>query len=522
MKYLSAIKRFTLLVAVLAIAGVTSCQKEEAPIGKIPNAVEIICKSGDRPSFSFAVEGNWQLSSDQVWCKFMTSAGEMLDMAGKAGHHTISLKITDENIKNSPTFANITMKMGSHKGIIATVERGAKDLYMRIYDITDTPIDAISIGYVDYIPVRIEANFRFQLTDQPDWVEFLGGSVTGVPSEQTEALVRIIPDGEREQFKIEKEDGYTVTFTEIDGDHEFSFPIVYSGMDDYQLTYTGPTKANYSWEVSLDGKTFRQMDEATGEYVTFEEALPFNITAKDGNYTMLYFDKVIDRGIPTYYPREEGDNDVWMAFDRTSEKLSVESTDKMRYGMVMALPNGTFNKIRASIKEAIFELDASSGIGIETVRLDYEKYVIVDFTQCDFTERGAYEGMYAYHSLTTFEIPCEPYADAALTAEYGVEEVFTCPFPLPYDGKVPGLVIDPRIEGWNTDTFSEGVATAEFYYQGERLKSSDKEFEMGENKDEVMAATLYGPKAGFVENVYIVFKVDGVAKKLLVVTPPTE
>jgi hypothetical protein len=36
-----------------------------------------------------------------------------------------------------------------------------------------------------------------------------------------------------------------------------------------------------------------------------------------------------------------------------------------------------------------------------------------------------------------------------------------------------------------------------------------------------MALYLWGPKSGWMdEDVYIIFKVDGVAKKLLVVTPP--
>ena len=45
---------------------------------------------------------------------------------------------------------------------------------------------------------------------------------------------------------------------------------------------------------------------------------------------------------------------------------------------------------------------------------------------------------------------------------------------------------------------------------------------MGENKDEVMAIHLWGPNDNFDEEVYILFKLDGKAEKLLVVTPPTK
>ena len=69
--------------------------------------------------------------------------------------------------------------------------------------------------------------------------------------------------------------------------------------------------------------------------------------------------------------------------------------------------------------------------------------------------------------------------------------------------------------------FEAGNATAEVYHKGELLKISENEYYLGENKDENMALYLWGPNEGWDgECVYIIFKVDGVAKKLLVVTPP--
>lgn len=516
MKVTSLIKHLSLLSLILVL-GASSCKKEQPYIGEIPNAKHIICNAGDRPTLSFYVEGNWQLSSDVTWCKFITSAGEVQDMSGKAGSHTVTLRITDENIKNEPSFANITMKMGSNIGIIATVERGPNKLYMRIYDITDTPIEAVEIGYIDWIPFRIEANFRFALVDYPEWIEFEGDAVTGVPGEQTEAMVRIIADGVREQFPFKKDEGHYITFSDESGETTFDFPIEYNGMSNFALTFEGPTANNFGWEVSLDGKSFRQTDESTGTAVIFEDGLEFSITSSKHDYEILLFEKVVDRGIPTY----EVDVD-WMEFNKETSTLKVKATNSTRHGMVMAIPRGTYNKIRADIKGNIFELDYTSGIGLETVVYDYLPFVLIEFTQKDFNERSPYEGMYVYHSLTTYEIPCTSYTDADVIATYGAEEAFTCPFPLPRDGKTPSIIIDPRIESWTTDTFTEGRASAEFWYRGEQLKTSEGEYEMGENKDEVMAAQLFGPSEGFSEEVYVVFKLDGVAKKLLVVTPPIE
>lgn len=516
MNKLSILRGTAYALMAMLFVGLSSCEKEES-VGEIPNVKEIICQAGDRPTFSFTASGNWQLSSDATWCKFITSAGEVLDMSGRAGTHTITLRITDENIKNEPTYANITMKMGANKGIIAKVERGANQLYMRIYDITDTPISAINIGYIDWIPFRIEANFRFAAVEYPEWVELYDGAITGVPGEQTEAMIRIICDGEREQYPITKDDGHTITFADESGKASFNFPLIFSGMDNTALTFTGPTADTFGWELSLDGKTFRQKNEATGEYTTFEGGLTYHITALKNDYEVLLFEKVVDRGIPSFEIDAK-----WMTFDYESTTLSAKATDNTRFGMAMALPRGIYNKIRADIKGSIFEYDDVSGLELETVKYDYLQYVIAELTQMDFTERDPYDGMYVYHSLTIYEIPCTAYTNTEVMAQYGVAEAYTCPFPLPKDGKTPSIIIDPRIENWTTDTFTEGRATVEFYYRGEKLKASDGEYEVGENKDEVMAARLIGPKAGFEEEVHAIFKLDGVAKKLLVVTPPVE
>jgi hypothetical protein len=107
--------------------------------------------------------------------------------------------------------------------------------------------------------------------------------------------------------------------------------------------------------------------------------------------------------------------------------------------------------------------------------------------------------------------------------EYGVKEAYAVEFIDSIEGKRPGIVIDPRIELWTTLSFDDGIATAEVYHKGAKLKISDDEYYLGENKDENMALYLWGPKDGWQnENVYILFKVDGIAKKLLVVTPPAK
>lgn len=522
-----------LTIAIATLLG-TSCKKGDV-VAEIPGCIEIICEVGDRPTIPFTAGSSWQLSSDATWCKFIQPSGEVQDIKGNAGSHTITLQITDEGIKSQPTFANITMKMNGKKGIIATVERGADKLYMRFTDITDTPIQSIKAGYIDWVEFRINANFRFAAIEKPEWIEFgvrdesqniivPTTSITGVPGEQLEAYARIIPDGERERYAITAEDGYVITFSNDNGSFTLDYPVTFDGMGNDQLSFTGPTDQCYNWEVSLDGKQFRQTDSTTGTVSQFQNSLDFYITALNDNYTVLRFEKKIDRGISSYVCYKEDDSS-WINFkqdpsDFSTLTISVDPTENTRHGMVMVLPIAVWNKIRANIIGNLFEADASSGIELPTLIYDYQQYVIFEFAQHDLSDVDQYEGMYIYHSLTTLEIPATAFTSSSTLEKYNVETAYTCPFVNSIADKKPGIVIDPRIEGWTTELHESGNATAEVWYKDELLKISDDEYYIGENKDERLSLFLWGPKSDFTENVYIVFKTNGTPRKLLVVTPP--
>ena len=497
-----------------------SCEQPEQHKAEFPTPTTIECMAGDKVTLEFSVDSNWQLSSDATRCKFITAAGEVLDTSGKAGRHTMTLRIGSEGLKDEVTKANISMKLNGESRTIATIERGAKELTLKVYNSEGKNTESIEIGYSEWITTCIEANFRFAATDFPEWVEIEGGSITGAADERVEARLRIVPDGDRERFAFDSSKGHTITFADEAGKISFEFALTYKGMGEDNLTFTAPTANTFGWEVSLDGTIFQQMDEEE-QLVTFNNSLEFSITAQDDNYAILYLEQVVDRGIPSYnYFTEE--DDCWMHFDKATMTLEVDSTTMTRYGVVMALPMGLYNDIAADITGNIFELDYTSGIGIETLIYDMLRYVIIDFVQHDLEEKSAYEGMYIYHSLTTWEIPATRITNAELTEKYGTTEIFEAPFVNSVQGKRPGIIIDPRIEEWTTLTAEEGRATAEVWHGNTQLKISDNEYYMGENMEEVMSLHLWGPQAEFSENVVVVFKLDGMVRKLLVVTPPAK
>ena len=517
-----------MFMAITAILG-TSCEEPAAEV-ILPEAQTIVCKAGDTPKLSFKATADWQLSSNATWCKFVTAAGTMLDTAGKAGEHTITLKISSDNLTNEISRANITMKMGGKEAVIAYIERGAKELVIKLYDSNGTRCEAIELGYNDYIATTIEANFHFA-AEIPDWVEVaqkndagvveVTNSISGYAGDRVEALLRIVNDGQREKMTIAAEDGHVITFFDESRDHTFTFPIVYNGMGGNNLTFVGPTSNTFGWSVSLDGKSFTQYNDSDDTTTTFNDYLQYTITAQNDDYEVLFFEQHITRGISSYEHLTEANS--WMSFDKQSMRLSVaEHSGLPRYGMVMVLPRDLYNDIKEDVY-AIFEMDLSSGVELPTIKSDYLQYVLIDFVQQDTVEAGEFEGMYAYHSLTALEIPCIEHNDQALVELYGTEDIYICDFVNGVANKRPGVIVDPRIENWTTANYDTAVASAEVWLGDTKLKMSEGEYYIGENKDEVLAIHLWGPNSGWnSENMVVLFKVDGAIKKVLVVTPPTK
>lgn len=493
-----------------------SCNdKDNAPEATFPEARNIECVAGDTPTLSFSASAAWQLSSNAIWCMFDTATGLVQDTSGTAGEHSIVLNISSEGIKDVATTATITMKMADKEATIATVVRGAEQPTLHIYNAEGRAVEVIELGYGEYIEFSVEANFRFAAIDIAECADIEGDAVTGGANERVKSGARIVGNGTRERYAFGEEAGEVISFSNEEGNVRFDIPVVFGGMGDDNIAIYGPTSKNFGWEVSLDGSQYRLLDEDTEEYITYDNALPYTIAAQDDRYEILCFEQINDCGIP-YYTTDAG----WIHFDKSTGRLSVDSTTRQRSGAVMALPMAIYDTIKDDIKAGIFELDYASGVGIEVFKNDFLKYVVVEFTQCSFEERNPYEGFYVYHSLTIFEIACSIYDNTAIMSEYGVTDAYSCPFPKPIDGKKPGIVIDPRIEGWTTDSFEAGRATAELYYRGERLKLSEGEYAAEENKDERMAIRLVGPTEGFDEEVYVLFKLDGEPRKLLVVTAP--
>lgn len=517
-----------MILMVSMTLGAISCgNKEEQGTPQLPNMQVIKCSAGDRKDLVFTVNSNWRLSSDAVWCKFQTSGGNLQDISGRAGTHQIKLEISNEQIKDRITYANITIIIGGKKAVIARVERDPDKFDLKVYDITGIPTNGtVPISYRDYTPILIWANFDFVAIEYPEWVEILGDAIVGVANEQTEVYLRIVPDGNRERYPITKEEGHEIVFSDIDGSPEktFRFTIVYNGMGDEVIAINGPTADEFGWEVTPDGKSFSQVtaDDTT---VTFENELQYNIIAHNDIFDMVYIENIIERGIPSFVVYTD-DDDCWMHFDKIRMTLTIDPTETLRYGYVLALPHAIYENHVDELKDGLFfEVDNSSGIELPVLKNRYLQYVVASLTQRGTVEADPATQMHIYHSITSYDIPAMRYTDSAIMEQYGVTEAYIAPFINSIVDRVPCIVINPRVEGWTTDNLESGNVGVDVWYKGALLEMQKNEYYIGENVDELLSLQLYGPKSGFEiggENIYVVFKVDGEAKKLLVVTPPTK
>jgi hypothetical protein len=517
------------VVAIFATLGI-SCQREVNTEVTLPDEQIIFCDAGDKPQLSFTAESNWHLSSNALWCNFITPTGEQQEMAGKAGSVTVMLKVSDLNLSTKDTIATITIRMGGKSGTLATVERSAKELYLKLYDADGNITESLELGYESYIESSLEANFEFAAIDLPEWVEVaerdasgkitVTNAISGRAGERKTVLLRIVRDGERENVKISAEDMLLINFANRDRSVSFKYAIVYNGMGKNFLTFTGPTASTFGWEVSLDGKTFRNYDEGDDTTTTFSDELQYKIVSEDNNYHILLIEEHIERGIPSFECFDEGDAKRWIEFDKERMTLRInEHEGKPRYGAVMALPSGIYEELAGNY-DAIFEEDTSAGLMLPTINSDYTKFVLIDFVQHDIY---GVKTMYAYHSLSSLEIYCEPYANAELATKYGTEAIFKCDFVNPIAGKTPGVIINPLIEGWDTTGHDKGIAGVEVIHSERTLKVSEGEYYIGDNTDEELSVHLWGPKGGWNgEDVVIVFKINNIAQKVLVVTPPAQ
>ena len=367
------------LLALVSVCLFTACSSDDddAVTPVFPQVQSLAGAAGDEMDFTFEANENWSLASSAIWCKM--TQGENADafvLNGQAGKQTIKVKLTDDDASKDLSVAQLVLTMGNQKAAIAEVKRSADGYSVTIFDadgndITETGLVA---GYDEYTQFSVQANYRFAVTNTPEWVELEGGFMVGRANEKTQGGVMFKEGVKDAKYAISAEEGNTITIASEDGKAVKTIPVRYNGMPTNTMDVTYPTSSPWAdWTVSLDGKTFSQTGstsisgESSTNTFTFSNFVPFTLKTFGDDFTLVVFQKQ-SWGLEPVYERF-----VKTTGEGGDIRLSVDAlTSGSRECYVYALPTAEYESL--GNPETMIDEDGN-------VSWLYNKYFLMHFTQ---------------------------------------------------------------------------------------------------------------------------------------------
>ena len=357
-----------LFVGFLAACGLASCSDDDesaaAPV--FPELQSFSCNIGETKEFSFEANTNWTLESSELWCKLVSGENEGFVLTGSAGTQTVTIRATDEGATvDAASVAKLWLTMGVQRTVIGEVTRSALGSELKIYDMEGNELEALTVGYDDFEPFKVKANFHFAVTGTPNWVEVEGGSLVGVSNQEVEGGLRVVQDGTVEKYPVAATDNKMIVFSAEDGKASFSFPLVYAGMDPMDIDVTAPSGNRYGWTVSMDGKNFAQEGgQGTSGSSTYTNRIPFTVKVLNDDYEFVYLEEWEDfsgtKNISLIDPSMlwlhcEGEKgDISLRVDENEPQYAGVPAEE-RTGYVLAFSRAEYESIKDNLEANIVE-----------------------------------------------------------------------------------------------------------------------------------------------------------------------
>lgn len=442
---------------------VSACSDDDdentAPV--FPEKQAVDCNAGDTKELSFDANADWQLLSSATWCRFVVDGNEEYSLAGKAGKQTVTLKITDDAIKfDEKSVARLTLVMGTGKAVIAEVSRNAKGRELKIYDMDDNELQAIEVGYGEFKPFKVKANFRFAATNRPEWLVIEGNAIVGTVNEAVTGKVMMSDDAKYFKYVQEGE----LTFADEEGLASYTFPLVYKGMNDQKIFVTTPTTNVWGWTVSLDGKTFIQEGSSSASTststTTYKNKISFTAQAFNDDFEVVCVEKSANE---FYF-----DGTEWMRINKVGENiiLTVEERDpymkdQERDGFVFVFPRAVYDAIKDDLAGNILDYSEPDGINYDYT----QNNLLIQFTQKEIKNNAGNEQKFVVTDpMTIEEIECTSYegGDAGYyKTAYNVSSIYEIKEPHPSNNiKAPFDLEDFKcyyLDNESEIPFSEGI-----------------------------------------------------------------
>ena len=357
-----------LFVGFLAACGLASCSDDDesaaAPV--FPELQSFSCNIGETKEFTFEANTNWTLESSELWCKLVSGENEGFVLTGSAGTQTVTIRATDEGATvDAASVAKLWLTMGMQRTVIGEVTRSALGSELKIYDMEGNELEALTVGYDDFEPFKVKANFHFAVTGTPNWVEVEGGSLVGVSNQEVAGGLRVIQDGTVEKYPVAATDNKMIVFSAEDGKASFSFPLIYAGMDPMDIDVTAPSANRYGWTVSMDGKNFAQEGgQGTSGSSTYTNRIPFTVKVLNDDYEFVYLEEWEDfsgtKNISLIDPSMlwlhcEGEKgDISLRVDENEPQYAGVPAEE-RTGYVLAFSRAEYESIKENLEANIVE-----------------------------------------------------------------------------------------------------------------------------------------------------------------------
>lgn len=357
-----------LFVGFLAACGLASCSDDDesaaAPV--FPELQSFSCNIGETKEFTFEANTNWTLESSELWCKLVSDENEGFVLTGSAGTQTVTIRATDEGATvDAASVAKLWLTMGMQRTVIGEVTRSALGSELKIYDMEGNELEALTVGYDDFEPFKVKANFHFAVTGTPNWVEVEGGSLVGVSNQEVEGGLRVVQDGTVEKYPVAATDNKMIVFSAEDGKASFSFPLVYAGMDPMDIDVTAPSGNRYGWTVSMDGKNFAQEGgQGTSGSSTYTNRIPFTVKVLNDDYEFVYLEEWEDfsgtKNISLIDPSmlwlhcEVEKGDISLRVDENEPQYAGVPAEE-RTGYVLAFSRAEYESIKDNLEANIVE-----------------------------------------------------------------------------------------------------------------------------------------------------------------------
>lgn len=374
-------KNWLVLMSLVMACGFTACDDDDDNVGTapiFPEKQEINLAAGGSQEFSFEANTNWSLSSSAIWCVFVKDEVESFVLSGTQGKQTVTVKMTDDAPAHETSVAKLELTMGGEKVVIGEVRREAQGYDLQLFDEEGNPITELEVGYNDFKRFKVKANYRFAVTNKPNWVKLEGDALVGGINKEVTGGLEIIQDGNMEKYPVTADQKYTLTFASEDGKSEKQIPLVFGGMSAEDMDIVdGPTANRWSWTISEDGKTFTNgAGVAGGNGTSYNKHVSFTLKAKNDDFKIVMIDEY---KLNDSKQHEVMDEYGWMHYaihDKCKINLTADElpNDQPRTAYILAVPFAKYEEIKDDVIGNAFD-EAGE------LKIEYDRFLLMIATQ---------------------------------------------------------------------------------------------------------------------------------------------